>query len=291
MNTSATSTRPPAQHLFLFGLALALGLAAVPGEATLYLALAIAVAILGLPHGSFDTLVAKKELSLHSLPRLAAFIVAYLSIGALVVLLWVQAPTTALAAFLLYSALHFGDDVAPRLGRLGGFGYGLWLLSLPLALQPAAVEPIFNALGAMHTGPLLMAAPFSLAIGGALLAFALWRAPNRALSDWRDPLLFVGAAWVLHPLAYFIAYFCFLHSPRHLLLVARDLELTTWRERFKALAPTTLATYVLVAACVPFLLSLPTDDILLRLVFITLAALTVPHMLLEMLASPRRSLL
>lgn len=290
MNTSTTVAGPPAQHLFLVGLAIVFVLVVIPGETTLYLTLFVAVAILGLPHGSLDTLVAKKEFALNTLPRLALFIVLYLLIAALVVLLWVQAPTTALAMFLLYSALHFGDDVTPRLGRSGGLGYGFFLLSLPLVLQPTTVDPIFQALGAIHTTLLLSAAPFTLILGACLLIYALWRSPDRALSDWRDPLLFIAAAWVLNPLAYFIAYFCFLHSPRHLLLVTKDLGLHTWRERLIALAPTTIATYILVAACVPFLFGLPMDDILLRLVFISLAALTVPHMVLEMIASPRRSM-
>ena len=279
---------PPVKHLFLIGLLVTTLMTSMVGETALFLILAASVALLGLPHGSLDTVVAKKTLALNTTPRLAMFFLGYLLIAGLVVLLWIQAPTAALMAFLLYSALHFGDDVAPRLGRLGGLGYGLWLLSLPLALQPTAVQPLFEALGAMHTAPLLTAAPFTLALGGILLGVGLWRSPMRAQSDWRDPLLFIGAAWLLHPLAYFIAYFCFLHSPRHLILAAEDLDLHTWQAKLKAIAPTTIATYLLVAACIPFLLALPSDDILLRLVFITLAALTVPHMLLEMRASPQR---
>jgi Brp/Blh family beta-carotene 15,15'-monooxygenase len=116
----------------------------------------------------------------------------------------------------------------------------------------------------------------------------LVRHGERAPSDWRDPLLLALGAAVLHPLAYFIAYWCFLHSPRHLEIAARDLNLQGWRARLRAVAPTTLATYALALAAVPFLIGMPGDAILMQVIFIGLAALTVPHMILEFIASPNR---
>lgn len=283
-----TDQRPPAFWLFPIGLVLALGFSSLPGEWPLYAILAVGVMIFGLPHGSLDTAVAKQHLGVTEPTRLAGFFAGYLALGGLVLAIWWQIPTLALAAFLLYSAVHFGDDVNARIGRIGATGYGLWLLSLPLVLRPADVLPLFEALGANNAPAILAAAPWTLGVGVVLLAFGLYRSPHRAMSDWRDPLLLAVGAALLHPLAYFVAYFCFLHSPRHLELAARDLGLDSWRARLAAVAPTTLATYALVLAAIPFLIGLPLDAMVLRLVFITLAALTVPHMILELIASPRR---
>lgn len=125
--------------------------------------------------------------------------------------------------------------------------------------------------------------------GGALLLTGLVTHSTRQLSDWRDPLLLVLVlgAWLLHPLAYFIAYWCFLHSPRHLEVASRDLGLESWGEKLRAVAPTTLATYALAIAAIPFLIGLPADAVLLRVIFVGLAALTVPHMVVEFIAEAR----
>ena len=284
-----TNVRPPAFWLFPIGLLLALGVSALPGQWPLYAILALATAILGLPHGSLDTAVARRYLKLTSLSRMLAFLAGYMALSAVVIGIWWQAPNAALGAFLLYSAVHFGDDVAHRLGRLGGIGYGLWILGLPVTLHPEQVQPLFEMLGATQASLLVAAAPWALGLGGAILLGALVKSPNRAVSDWRDPVLLVAGAALLHPLAYFIAYWCFLHSPRHLELAARDLGLNSWRERLRAVAPTTLATYALALAALPFLIGMPSDAILMRIIFIGLAALTVPHMILEFIASPRRA--
>mgnify|MGYP000016852106 CR=1 FL=1 len=283
------TAHPPAFWLFPIGIVIALGASAMPGEWPLYIVLAISTAILGLPHGSLDTAVAKQHLNLSTPVRLGAFFAGYMALGALVLGFWLVAPNIALAAFLLYSAVHFGDDVAQRLGRFGGTGYGLWILGLPVAFQAEQVLPLFEMLGATQAEQIVAAAPWALGIGGGLLTAALITRKERAISDWRDPLLLIPAAALLHPLAYFIAYWCFLHSPRHLELAARDLGMNSWRERLKAVAPTTLATYALALAAVPFLIGLPTDAALMRIIFIGLAALTVPHMLLEFIASPKRA--
>lgn len=279
---------PPAFWLFPIGLLLAVGVSSLPGQWPLYVVLGLATALLGLPHGSLDTAVAKRYLPLDNPLRLGGFFAAYLALSAAVIAVWWQVPDFALAVFLVYSAIHFGDDVAERIGRIGGTGYGLWIVSLPVVFQADTVVPLFELLGSTRPELIIFVAPFSLALGGAMLLTGLLSHSARGISDWRDPLLLVPAAWLLHPLAYFIAYWCFLHSPRHLTLAARDLGLNNWREKFRALAPTTLATYALVIAAIPFLIGLPADAMVMRLIFVGLAALTVPHMVVEFIAEARR---
>ena len=280
---------PPAFWLFPIGLVVALGVSALPGEWPLYAILAISTAVLGLPHGSLDTAVAKRHLPLKGPLQLVGFHLGYLALGGVVLAIWWQAPNAALAAFLLYSAVHFADDIAVRIGHIGGTAYGLWVLSLPVTFHPDQVQPLFEMLGADQAAQIVAVAPYTLALGGGVLAICLALRPQRATSDWRDPLLLAAGAALLHPLAYFIAYWCFLHSPRHLELAARDLGIHGWRDRLKAVAPITLATYALALIAVPFLMELPSDAALMRIVFIGLAALTVPHMVLELIASPRRA--
>ncbi len=281
--------QPPAYWLFPIGMVIALGVSLLPGEWPLYAILAISTALLGLPHGSLDTAVAKRHLPLNGAWQIIGFNLGYLALGGLVIVIWWQAPNVALAAFLLYSAVHFADDVAVRIGLVGGTAYGLWVLSLPVTFHPELVVPLFEMLGADQAARIVAVAPYTLALGGGVLAICLARCPQRATSDWRDPLLLAAGAALLHPLAYFIAYWCFLHSPRHLELAARDLGIHGWRDRLKAVAPITLATYALALIAVPFLMELPSDAALMRIVFIGLAALTVPHMVLELIASPRRA--
>ena len=279
---------PPAFWLFPMGLLFAVAVSSLPGQWPLYVVLGLATAVLGLPHGSLDTAVAKRYLPLDNPLRLGGFFIAYLALSAAVIAVWWQVPDIALMVFLVYSAVHFGDDVAERIGRIGGTGYGLWIISLPVVFHAGTVVPLFELLGSTRPDLIVFVAPFSLALGGAMLLIGLLSHSARGISDWRDPLLLVPAAWLLHPLAYFIAYWCFLHSPRHLTLAARDLGLNTWREKFRALAPTTLATYALVIAAIPFLIGLPADAMLMRVIFVGLAALTVPHMVVEFIAEARR---
>ena len=83
------------------------------------------------------------------------------------------------------------------------------------------------------------------------------------------------------PLIYFVVYFCLLHSPRHFLLTADHLKLTplqalraTWPILMSTLAMAALGALVLAVLTPAF------EPATLQIVFIGLAALTVPHMLL-----------
>jgi len=278
---------PPLAWLFPLGLGVAVGVDALPGDGWLIGALVLGVMLLGLPHGGLDPALARQCLQLRGPGPWAGFGVAYLGVAALVAMAWWQWPQPALAAFLAYSAWHFGSDTGARLGAAGALGHGIWVVFLPLALQPDATGHILALLAGSPPGMLLAAAGPACALAALMLLVGLWRNPAASAADWRDPLLLLAAAWLLSPLAYFVAYFCFLHSPRHLVETSRRLGLGSWAARLRALAPATIASWALAAAALPWLASGSLQQGLLQAVFIGLAALTVPHMLLDLIAAWR----
>jgi hypothetical protein len=79
-----------------------------------------------------------------------------------------------------------------------------------------------------------------------------------------------------------------LHSPRHLLETAEDLGLTNFRSIALKSLPTLAATLVLAVLFYLHLHGAPASGRILMTVFVGLAALTVPHMLLDTLASEMR---
>ena len=88
------------------------------------------------------------------------------------------------------------------------------------------------------------------------------------------------------PLTAFTIYFCFLHSVRHSISLAIDLDENNLQNGLKLFIlkalPLTLLT-IFISIIVLFLLNDVNyiDDAILKLIFIGLASLTFPHILLE----------
>ena len=92
----------------------------------------------------------------------------------------------------------------------------------------------------------------------------------------------------LSPLIAFTIYFCFLHSVRHSLSLIYEIDRNDFKVGFykfvrKAL-PLTLMTLLLFIISLYFLANYYAfDDAILKVIFIGLASLTFPHILLEYL--------
>ena len=67
------------------------------------------VTIIGIPHGYFDFLIAKKLFNNYD-NWLVKFIFIYLSLSFIYLLAWFISPTVALAIFLIMSIYHFGVE-------------------------------------------------------------------------------------------------------------------------------------------------------------------------------------
>lgn len=246
------------------------------------IALGPLVALLGLPHGTLDHRVASALWPLITLRDHAMFIAGYIGLAIAVVVLWIIAPGIALGAFLIYSALHFSDDWRAEVGLWQSLPLGISVIALPALVFQSDVAVLFGFLTAESTATLFAALLHKTAIA-AIFVSALCLVVNLRRAPWVtvEYALLVATALITPPLLYFVVYFCLLHSPRHFLLTADHLKLTplqalraTWPILMSTLAMAALGALVLAVLTPAF------EPATLQIVFIGLAALTVPHMLL-----------
>ena len=246
------------------------------------IALGPLVALLGLPHGALDHRVATALWPLRTLRQHAIFVAGYIGLAIAVLILWIMAPSIALAAFLIYSALHFSDDWRADLGLWQSLPLGISVISLPALVFQSDVAVLFGFLIAEPTATLFAALLHKTAIA-AIIASALCLMVNLRAAPWvtAEYALLVATALVAPPLIYFVIYFCALHSPRHFLLTADQLRLTPL-QALRAAGPIMGATLAMAAlgAIVLAVFTPAFEAATLQIVFIGLAALTVPHMLL-----------
>ena len=246
--------------------------------------LGVLVATLGLPHGALDPLIARRAGLWHTPLGFAGFNLAYVAMVAVVVGVWLLVPTASLIGFLLVSGIHFGADwnVGRRIVLRSLTGIGL--LTLPAFAHHDEVSGIYRTLagsgGAVVADVQAWLGPVAIAamLLGAVLA--LRRHPTDALE-----ILLTGIlALVAPPLVFFVLYFCALHSARHLRHGFAE-ERSGGR-----LAVLITAVYTVVPILAVGILTAMfagdfapggslAGDWIIRLVFIGLAALTVPHMM------------
>jgi Brp/Blh family beta-carotene 15,15'-monooxygenase len=99
----------------------------------------------GLPHGAFDIAIAQAALRLKW--QIAALIFgAYIGVAGLMLGLWHISPISALALFLAFSAIHFGDDWDMLDNGLLRTMAGASVICVAAFFNPAAVSDLFLAM-------------------------------------------------------------------------------------------------------------------------------------------------
>ena len=158
---------------------------------------------------------------------------------------------------------------------------GLATIGAPALMHHADVTTLFEYLAPAHAAAL--AADGSAVAGCAALlvfiALTICRPAARKRAALEQAILW-GAAFLLPPLVFFAVYFCGLHSVRHF-----DATIRCVPRAAQALATAVVlaAATTLTAAFIFMTRSgggLSFEDGTMQVVFIGLAALTVPHMLL-----------
>ena len=250
------------------------------------LAVLAVIILLGVPHGALDGEIARPFMRPHfGWAWFPVFALPYLGLSACVLLAWRAAPIPTLAGFLAASVWHFGaEDAGPR--PLEALVRGGLPIALPVLLHPAATAHLLG-LVAMHP----LSGPPDWLLAGCyawVLAAVLWTGRNLAhgqASKLVEPACLLLLFAALPPLAGFAAYFVCFHAPRHMAALMRDVRaprVRTLADAVRRSMPVTALTLLIGAGLWRWFPGDPADR-LLALTIEGLAALTLPHMLLDLL--------
>ncbi len=247
------------------------------------------VVFIGLPHGAFDAAISLSMLrSAKKIIRLAGILICYLLLAIIVVLVWYQLPEFSLLVFLIISVIHFGlaDYAAsPTLIKWTHvFAHGgIVAIWLPV-IHKSEVEELFAILTNGPT-PFLwdfMAILLVFWIGGAL--FHLYQT-LRSRKHYLVGVELIGLiilALIATPLVTFAIYFCLIHSRRHFTFIWKQLQpISSKQVLINSALLLSAASWLLGAGLYWYLhLEMNASNAALQTIFIGLAALTVPHMML-----------
>ncbi|MCH2228255.1 MAG: Brp/Blh family beta-carotene 15,15'-dioxygenase [Candidatus Caenarcaniphilales bacterium] len=254
---------------------------------------AISVSIFGIPHGTFDfELIKTNKLISNFFKSSNSFGLSYLVLAALLALIWLGVPYFALAFFLLVSVYHWGesDAVAPQdsslvelIRYLIEFSfYGTALISLTSIFHRETLINLFAILSNLDAAVNLVSILNNLSYLIIFFSFLLlnYYSFKGQINKAMEILLVTLAMLYCEPLIGFIIYFCFLHSPKHILDFFEKGDVP---ERFfTKLLIGTIVSIVFMFLIFLFINSLSIENInlqIFKVVFISLAGLTIPHVL------------
>lgn len=250
---------------------------------------------LGIPHGALDLSLGKKLLQ----PKFGSrwslvFVLVYMLCVGFIVVCWVQFPLPSFLFFIALSAFHFGcSDRLNRKGWIGAleaFARGFLPITVPAYFYPHLFQELVKsslsdtqALTLIHIIQLFFY-PDLIFVTVVILYGFLQRDQSNLMNSLELTSLLV-LFLSLKPFAAFLLYFCFLHSLRHILCVLEEMNRPFDKSSVKWLIVQALpATVVTLLALVVCYLTLEHEAIdiptMLNLFFISLAALTFPHMIL-----------
>ena len=249
------------------------------------------ISTIGVTHGALDNLKGYKLLKIYGIKKNYVFYLAYITLSFFTIFFWILFPMSTLALFLLVASYHFGKEDSSfgkfkkmKLNGLLFFLKGSIVILAPLIFHTDETLKIFEILGVQlkitNTDIL-----FSLIALSLLSNFFINNNAKFSLLDWITILIL---NITFSPLVAFTIYFCFLHSVRHSLSLIYELNKNNFKKGFKDFVkkalPLTMITGILYLFAVFLLVNTYSlDDAILKVIFIGLASLTFPHILLEYL--------
>ena len=260
------------------------------------------ILIVGVSHGSLDHLKGKKLLKLFNIKSTYIFYITYILISAVVVVTWILLPSITLIVFLIIASYHFGKEDTHFLinnrsyfTQLLYFFKGFLIILAPLTFHFQETIAIFKLLlidNEVFYSSLDFIEKNNIIQKGIVFSFLssvillLKNFEKKKFLIFFDYFSILTLNLYLTPLIAFTIYFCFLHSIRHSISLAIELDpdsvVNGFRLFVKKALPLTILTAVFSLIAL-YLLSYSNnlDSAILKIIFIGLASLTFPHILLE----------
>ena len=256
------------------------------------------ILIIGISHGSLDNIKGRKLLKIFGFKSEYIFYITYLTISSLIILLWIIFPNTVLLIFLIVACYHFGkEDTVFFVNKeilfkeILYFFKGSSVIIAPLLFHREETIEIFRALNFNIFENSLFSDTFLLIFLflGLISSFFLSHKKdiNFKILLMTDFLSILIINFFLSPILAFTIYFCFLHSIRHSITLIFELDKSFkngFRKFIKKAIPLTLITSFAFIVAIYLLNNFyELNEAIYKVIFIGLASLTFPHILLEYL--------
>ena len=251
---------------------------------------------IGISHGSLDHIKGKKLLKILGFKSSVIFYFGYIFVGLITILIWLFFPKFLLFLFLIVAAFHFGKEDSEFISKnknseLIYFFKGSPVIVLPLLFHKNETLFIFKSLNFdiaqnfLINNEILYLFIFLSLISNIVLSL------NRSFETksllLMDFLSIIILNYFLNPVLAFTIYFCFLHSIRHSISLIKEIN-TNLKKGFPIFVKKALPLTIISILGYIFALYIlnnynELNDSIYKVIFIGLASLTFPHILLEYL--------
>ena len=249
------------------------------------------IATIGVSHGSLDHVKGAKLLKIFKVKNKLLFYLTYIFISFAIICSWLIHPFFTLTIFLIIASYHFGKEDSVfgkikefKLSSLFLFLKGSLVISAPLYFHANETFKIFEVLDiefSQYNNNLVIVLISLSLISNFFIS-------KNVFLSLLDSLTIIILNIIFNPLFAFTIYFCFLHSVRHSLSLIKNMNHKNFKKGLigflkKALPLTIITAFSFLIAV--FLLNehYLLSSAILKVIFIGLASLTFPHILLEYL--------
>ena len=259
---------------------------------------------IGVSHGSLDNLKGRKLFQIYGINNFVIFYLSYILISLSVIFFWIIIPSISLIIFLIIASHHFGKEDTQfliiensYLNQLFFFLKGTLIIFAPMyfhfdetisifKLLLIDNESFYEFLNFIESNKILLYGIILSTLSSIILLTKNFEL--KKFTIFLDYFSILIINFYFSPLVAFTVYFCFLHSIRHSISLVYELDNNDLMNGLKIFTKKALPLTIVTATfCFLGLYLLNNtynfDSSVLKIIFIGLASLTFPHILLEYL--------
>jgi Brp/Blh family beta-carotene 15,15'-monooxygenase len=262
------------------------------------------ILVIGVSHGSLDHIKGKRLLKIFDIKNIFFFYVSYILLAIFIIIAWVLLPAISLLLFLVVASYHFGKEdtqflttKANSINPLLYFFKGSLIILAPMFFHFSETvtiykfllvedETFYKILDYIETNKILLIGIVLSTLSSVLLFIKEFEIKKFVI--FLDYFSIIILNYYLSPLVAFTLYFCFLHSLRHSISLIFEIDNSNFNNGLikflKKALPLTILTAIFCVISLFFLNNIyDLNSSILKVIFIGLASLTFPHILLEYL--------
>ena len=244
---------------------------------------------IGLPHGSFDGAVASL-VGFSNRFQFIQFLFYYLTLFLLVIIFWLYFPIVALTIFIIMTIVHFGlcDWTNFKINKFKysvSFTYGMTIIFGIIFFNENQSFLIFEYLtnDKIYLFQKYFLIPYLVTLLSIIYFTYLSFIEKKLRKGVIEIIFLLSIFYFFDPLLSFAIYFCFFHTYKHLKHLIKNIYLNLTNKGFVIYSTLifTIISWIGGLGIVYYLVqNISLYESILKVIFIGLAALTLPHMLL-----------